>query len=71
MPYASASGGSVERAPLRLLAAPAGRWFGEDARGDMTGVRVTSPRVVIALGSRLPDPDAVRAPAPGRPDDLP
>jgi hypothetical protein len=37
----------------------------------MTGVRVTSPRVVIALGSRLPDPDAVRAPAPGPPDDLP
>ena len=52
MPYASASGGAVYRAPHQATAVPVVWSDGETERGDMTGVRATSPLVVIALGSR-------------------
>jgi hypothetical protein len=37
----------------------------------MTGVRVNSPLVVIAPGSHLPHPEALRAPVPGYRGDRP
>jgi hypothetical protein len=52
MPYASANSGAVDRAGHQAAAVPVAWSDGENERGDMTGVRATSPLVVIALGSR-------------------
>ena len=62
MPYASASGGSVVTGPVPgnrpdrpdRLDRPGAGSSDENERGDMTGVRVISPLVVIALDSRRP-----------------
>jgi len=51
MPYASASGGAAYRAPYRTNR-PGCLSSGVTERGDMTGLRATSPLVVIALGAR-------------------
>jgi hypothetical protein len=52
MPYASASGGAVDPSPAPGTGPFRRLSDGETERGDMTGVRATSPLVVIALGSR-------------------
>lgn len=59
MPYASASGRSLERAPHRTpcrhgLAAAAGK----DERGDMTRLRGALPPVVSVLSHVIPADDA-------------
>ena len=76
MPYASASGGSVVTGPVPgnrpdWPDRPGAGSSDENERGDMTGVRVTSPLVVIALDSRRPRPAATFFPSAGYRGDRP